>query len=73
MIGFTNYHRKGNVVSIDYHLKNAVPNATYRVELWGNVCQPFGVVETVTTNSNGVANANPNSNADGNGKGNGKS
>jgi hypothetical protein len=57
VIGFTNYHRTGNVVSINYHLKGAVPNATYQVQLWGDFCSMFGVVETVMTNGNGVANA----------------
>src|SRR5947207_11281375 len=58
VIGFTNYHRQGNTVSIEYHLKNAIPNATYRVDLWGNACTFFGVVTTVTTNRKGVANGN---------------
>ncbi len=56
VIGFTNYHRVGNAVSINYHLKGAIPNASYRVELWGNACSFFGVVTTITTNQNGVAN-----------------
>jgi len=58
VIGFTNYHRTGNTVSIEYHLKGAVPNATYVVQLCGDTCSFFGVVTTVTTNSNGVANGN---------------
>jgi hypothetical protein len=58
VIGFTNYHRQGNTVSVNYHLKNGIPNATYRVELWGDLCTFFGVVTTVTTNKNGVANGN---------------
>ncbi len=58
VMGFTNYHRQGNTVSIEYHLKNGIPNSTYRVELWGNSCSFFGVVTTVTTNSHGVANGN---------------
>jgi len=34
VIGFTNYHRTGNTVSVEYHLKGAIPNSTYTVELW---------------------------------------
>jgi hypothetical protein len=58
VIGFTNYHREGNTVTIEYHLKKGIPNSTYQVQLWGNVCTFFGVVTTVKTNSNGVANGN---------------
>ena len=58
VIGFVNYHRDGNVVSFNFHLKNATPNANYRVELWGNSCTFFGVADTITTNSKGVANSN---------------
>ena len=58
VIGFTNYHRVGNTVSVQYHLKKAIPNSTYVVELWGDSCSFFGVVTTVKTNSNGVANGN---------------
>ena len=58
VVGFTNYHRTGNTVSIQYHLKNALPNATYIVQLWGDACTYFGTVTTITTNSNGVANGN---------------
>jgi hypothetical protein len=58
VIGFTNYHREGNTVSVNYHLKGALPNATYQVELWGNSCTFFGVITTLTTNENGVANGN---------------
>jgi hypothetical protein len=58
VIGFTNYHRQGNVVSFQFHLKDAVPNTTYRIELWGNACSFFGITDTITTNSKGVANSN---------------
>ena len=58
VIGFTNYHRVSNTVSVQYHLKKAIPNSTYVVELWGDVCSFFGVVTTVKTNSHGVANGN---------------
>jgi hypothetical protein len=56
VIGFTNYHRVGNTVSVEYHLKNAIPNSSYSVQLWGNSCSFFGYVKTVKTNSKGVAN-----------------
>lgn len=59
VIGFTNYHRLDDTtVSVEYHLKQAAPNTTYHVELWGNVCSFFGNVVDVTTNKNGVANGN---------------
>jgi hypothetical protein len=59
VIGFTNYHRlDATTVSVNYHLKNAAPNTEYEVQLWGDFCSFFGVVETVTTNKNGVANGN---------------
>ena len=57
VIGFTNYHRQGNVVSFNFHLKNALPNTTYRIELWGDFCSFFGITDTITTNSKGVANS----------------
>lgn len=56
VIGFVNYHRSGNDVTITYHLKGARPNEDYTVQLWGDACTYFGTVGTVTTNSNGVAN-----------------
>jgi hypothetical protein len=59
VLGFTNYHRiDATTVSVNYHLRDAEPNTTYEVQLWGGVCSFFGVVETVTTNRNGVANGN---------------
>jgi hypothetical protein len=57
VIGFSNYHRSGNAVSVNFHLKNAMPKATYRIELWGDSCSFFGIVKTVKTNPHGVANA----------------
>jgi hypothetical protein len=56
VIGFSNYHRSGNTVSVNFHLKKAMPKASYRIDLWGDACSFFGVVGTVTTNSHGVAN-----------------
>jgi hypothetical protein len=58
VIGFSNYHRSGNTVSINFHLKRATPKASYRIELWGNSCSFFGIVKTVITNGHGVANVN---------------
>ncbi len=58
VFGFTNYHRVGNTVSIEYHIKSGVPNSTYTVELWVHLCSYFGSVTTVTTNANGGANGN---------------
>lgn len=58
VVGFVNYHRTGDTVSIEYHLKDARPNEAYTVELWGNGCTYFGTLGTVTTNGNGVANFN---------------
>ena len=56
VIGFVNYHRQGNTVSVNFHLKGAAPNTSYRIELWGNACSFFGILGTTTTNSKGVAN-----------------
>jgi hypothetical protein len=36
-------------VSVNFHLKNAMPKAGYRIELWGNRCSFFGIVKTVKT------------------------
>jgi hypothetical protein len=58
VVGFANYHRQGNTVSVNFHLKGAPPNTTYQIELWGDFCTFLGVMTTVTTNKNGVANAN---------------
>jgi hypothetical protein len=58
VIGFVNYHRQGNVVSFQFHLKGAAPNTTYLIQLWGNACSFFGTTDTITTNSKGVANSN---------------
>ena len=58
-IGFTNFHRNGNEIMFEYHLKDAPPNATFSVSLWGGGCTfASPVLGTITTNSNGVANGN---------------
>jgi hypothetical protein len=48
VIGFVNYHRTGDMVTVNFHLKGATPNASYQVELWGDICSFFGVMGTVT-------------------------
>ena len=58
VIGFVNYHRTGNVVSINWHFKGAPPNTTYQIQMWRDICTFHGVLGTVTTNGNGVANLN---------------
>jgi len=58
VIGFTNFHRTGDVVSVEYHLKDAPPDTTFTPALWGDVCSSFGSGPAITTNDHGVANAN---------------
>ena len=58
VIGFVNYHRTGDTVQIEFHLKGARPNEQYFVSLWGDACTFFGNLGVVTTNKNGVANLN---------------
>lgn len=57
-IGFVNFHRVGNTVSVslNYHLKDAPPNTTFSVSLWGAPCFPIAFFGNVTTNSDGVVN-----------------
>ncbi len=59
-VGFANFHRSqgGSSVSLEYHLKDALPNATYTVELFEGNCSFDKVLGTVTTNDQGVGNAN---------------
>ena len=56
--GFVNYHRVGDTVTINYHLKGASPGATYYVWLVTTPCPTHGPAPlgTVTTNDNGVGN-----------------
>jgi hypothetical protein len=56
-IGFVNYHRVGDTLSLNYHLQGALPNATYTVQMWGPPCNFLATLGTVKTNSNGVGNA----------------
>ena len=54
IIGFVKFHRFGNTVDINYHLKNAAPNTTYTVELWQPTpCSLLATVGSVTTNQKG--------------------
>ena len=57
-IGFVNYHRSGDTVQVEFHLKGARPNENYFISLWGDACSFFGNLGTVKTNKNGVANLN---------------
>ncbi len=67
VIGFANYHRNGDTVSVQFHLKHALPNHSYYIQLWGGACsflgpviptQTYTIGKLVTTNKKGVANAN---------------
>jgi len=57
-IGFANFHRNGDTVSVEYHLKGARPDTVYHFSLWGGPCVFIASLPDVTTNDNGVANAN---------------
>jgi len=57
-IGFANYHRNGDVVTVNYHIKDGRPGTVYHPELWGGPCAFIASLPDVTTNGNGVANAN---------------
>lgn len=55
--GFVNFHLTGTTVTMNYHVKGGVPNATDSV--WGydgRYCNPV-FLGTFTTNANGVGNA----------------
>jgi hypothetical protein len=58
VIGFVNYHRTGDRVSFQYHLKHGKPGHTYVIQLWGDLCSFFGQGRQFTTNRNGVGNVN---------------
>ena len=59
-IGFVNFHRVGNTVSLNVHLKGARPHARYNVFLFENApkfCHLIdGSLGRVTTNGEGVGN-----------------
>jgi hypothetical protein len=71
-MGFVNYHRTGDRVRVQFHIKDGEPNRTYHVQLWEwnsgsfacNFVGPFLAEQSfpwgkeVTTNRKGVANAN---------------
>jgi hypothetical protein len=57
-VGFVNFHKVGNTVSLNVHLKDAQPNTTYQVALNERIpggCAGAGGA-SITTNSNGVGN-----------------
>ena len=57
--GFVNFHRSGNTVRLNVHIKHGLPKNDYLVQLWSGACVPLGSAPaTVTTNRKGVANAN---------------
>ena len=61
VIGFANFHRSGETVTVNFHLKGAKPNTTYWIQLWTGCTGylgpgPFPGTEEVVTNKNGVAN-----------------
>ena len=61
-IGFVNFHRVGNIVRLNVHLKGADPQARYNVFLFENAptfCHLIdGNLGTVRTNGAGVGNGN---------------
>lgn len=56
VLGFANYHRTGNTVTVNWHFKDGMPNFTYQIQLWRDFCTFHAVLGTITTNQNGVAN-----------------
>lgn len=56
VIGFVNYHRTGNTVTINWHFKDAMPNFTYQIQLWRDACTFHAILGTITTNKKGVGN-----------------
>jgi hypothetical protein len=56
VIGFVNYHRTGNIVKVNWHFRDAMPNFTYQIQLWRDACTFHAVLGTITTNQNGVGN-----------------
>lgn len=59
-VGNAIFHRSqaGDTVSVNYHLQNAEPNATYTVQLYEGTCTFDTVLGTVTTDAQGNGNAN---------------
>lgn len=55
--GFVNFHLDGTTVTLNYHIKDAKPDATYYVFGYSGFCNYDGYVGSLVTNSNGVANA----------------
>jgi hypothetical protein len=59
-VGSVTVHKSqgGGTVSVNYHLKDATPGATYTVYLYTGFCLFDAVLGTVTVNDHGVGNAN---------------
>jgi hypothetical protein len=59
-VGFVTVHKSqdGGTVSVNYHLKDAKPGATYTVYLYTGFCAFDAVLGTVTVNDHGVGNGN---------------
>jgi hypothetical protein len=56
VIGFVNYHRTDNTVTVNWHFKDAMPNFTYQIQLWRDACTFHAILGSITTNQNGVGN-----------------
>ena len=56
--GFVNFHVTGNTVTLNYHVKGGLANATVYVYGYDSFCNYDGYLGSLTTNSNGVGNAN---------------
>lgn len=55
--GFVNFHLDGQTVTVIYHVKDGAPDATYSVFGYEGYCGLKGLLGSLTTNNNGVANA----------------
>lgn len=55
-VGFVNIHLDGRTATGNYHLKGAVPDATYNVYGYSGFCNFDGFLGTVVTNDNGTGN-----------------
>jgi hypothetical protein len=55
--GHVNFHLTGNTVTLNYHIKDGAPGATYYVFGYDSSCHYDAYLGSLVTNSNGVANA----------------
>jgi hypothetical protein len=55
--GFVNFHVTGDTVTLNYHVKGGLPNATDYVYGYDSFCTNDAFLGSFTTNSNGVGNA----------------